>query len=109
MDMTQLASNVFVGPQIAESDLTQLANAGFTDVVCNRPDAEHPNEAASTRMADLAKGLGLAFHYHPITPGQPFDSQASVLSRLASDPGAKVFAYCRSGARSSAAWARATA
>ncbi len=107
MDMTQLAPNLFVGPQIAAADLSELAREGFTDVVCNRPDAEHPETAPSAKMADIAKGLGMTFHYHPITPGNPFAEQAKHLSAIVAGPKAKVFAYCRSGTRSSNAWALA--
>ena len=105
MDMTQLAPNLFVGPQIAEEDLAILAGKGFTDVVCNRPDSEHRGDAPSSRMATISKSLGLAFHYHPITPGEPFAEEAEKLSSLVARPNAKVFAYCRSGTRASNAWA----
>lgn len=104
MHITQLAPNLFVGPQIAEDDLRVLSREGFTDVVCNRPDAEHPGTASSSSMADAAEGLGLAFHYLPITPGVPFTDAAEELATLVSRPGTKVLAYCRSGARSSNAW-----
>ena len=107
MDMTQLAPNLYVGPQISADDLEVLWNQGFTDVACNRPDAEHPDGATSGAMAAMARKLGFAFHYLPIAPGEPFDVQAEALSELVKKPGSKVFAYCRSGARSSKAWALA--
>ena len=109
MDMTQLAPNLFVGPQIAEDELASLAGNGFTDVVCNRPDDEHPGDAPSSVMASIAEGLGLAFHYHPIVPGEPFAEQAGKLAAVVARPNAKTFAYCRSGARSANAWALAQA
>ena len=107
MEMTQLAPNLFVGAQITKDDLAALASEGFTDVVCNRPDAEHPGSAVSSKMAGIAKNLGLAFHYHPITPGEPFAEEADKLSAVVARPKAKVFAYCRSGMRASNAWALA--
>lgn len=109
MEMTQLAPNLFVGAQISEDDLSELAVEGFTDVVCNRPDVEHPGSAPSSRMAEIAKGLGLSFHYHPITPGESFAEEASTLASVVAKPKAKVFAYCRSGTRSSNAWSLAQA
>ena len=109
MEMTQLAPNLFVCAQIAEEDLSKLACEGFTDVVCNRPDDEHPGNAPSSRMADVAKGLGLAFHYLPIMPGEPFAAEADALSKVVARPGAKVLAYCRSGMRASNAWSLARA
>ncbi len=107
MEMTQLAPNLFVGEQITEEDLGELAREGFTDVVCNRPDGEHPGSAVSSKMNEVAKGLGLAFHYHPITPGEPFAGEAENLAGVVAQPGAKVFAYCRSGMRATKAWSLA--
>ena len=107
MDITQLAPNLFVGAQITEDDLAALASEGYTDVVCNRPDAEHPGSARSSKMAGIAKSLGLAFHYHPITPGEPFADEAEQLARVVEQPNAKVFAYCRSGMRATNAWSLA--
>lgn len=102
--MTQLASNLFVAPQIAKADLASLAQDGFTDVVCNRPDEEHPEDPDAQAMADMATGLQMRFHYLPIRHGEPFQSQAERLKQLVATPGSKVLAYCRSGARSSNAW-----
>ena len=109
MEMTQLAPNLFVGAQISEEALKELAGGGFTDVVCNRPDAEHDRSAASSKMAAAAKGLGLAFHYQPIKPGEPYVAEAEKLAGVVAQPGAKVFAYCRSGMRASNAWSLAQA
>ena len=58
MEMTQVAPNLFVGAQISEEDLAELAGEGFTDVVCNRPDAEHPGSAMASKLTEAAMGLG---------------------------------------------------
>ena len=109
MEMTQLAPNLFGGAQIVEEDLAELADEGFTDVVCNRPDAEHPGSAVSSKMDEVAKGFGIEFHYHPIMPGQPFADEAEQLARVVEQPNSKVFAYCRSGMRATNAWSLAQA
>ena len=111
MDMTQLAPNLYAGPQITEADLPLLSREGFTDVVCNRPDTEVPESAASSKLAEIARGLGLAFHYLPIVPGEPFAAEAQALAKVVARPEVKVLAYCRSGTRASNAWqlAQATA
>lgn len=105
MDITDLSPSFSVGAQIGPEDVAALARRGFTDIVCNRPDAEHPDGPGSATIADAASRHGLTFHYLPITPGQPFDAEAQRLATVASRSGAKVFAYCRSGARASNAWA----
>ena len=107
MEITHLSPNLAVGAQIGQGDLKDLARAGFTDIVCNRPDLEHPEDPDASVMEDTAKELGLAFHYLPIAPSEAYDLQAQNLARLTTRPGAKVFAYCRSGARSTRAWALA--
>lgn len=106
MEQKQLTPALTVGPQISKADLATLARDGFTDVVCNRPDAEHDGPG-SILMAAEAKALGLGFHYLPITPGAPIEDEARALLRLTARPGSKVFAYCRSGARAEAAFAAA--
>jgi sulfide:quinone oxidoreductase len=104
MEMTQLAPNLFVAAQIARDDLAILARDGFTDVVCNRPDAEHPEDPDAAAMAETASGLQLRFHYQPIVHGEPFLTQAQALKALVAQPEKKVLAYCRSGARSTRSW-----
>ena len=104
MHVTYMTPDFAVAPQICTQDLQWLAHEGFTDIVCNRPDAEHPEDAQSPELKVIAKGLGMRFHYLPIAPGEPFDVTAREIGRLTSRPGAKVLAYCRSGARSTAAW-----
>ena len=104
MEIKQLTPNLVVGAQIRAEDLRTLAEKGFTDIVCNRPDEEHPEDPSSLIMEELASRLGMAFHYLPITPNAVFDRQARRLAELTATPDAKVFAYCRSGARSTNAW-----
>lgn len=107
MNYTKLAPNFFAGPQIETADLEILVRKGVTDVVCNRPDSEHPHGAVSEVMSKVAEKLGLKFHYLPITPGEPFVEQAKHLAQLASQPQVTIFAYCRSGARTANAWSLA--
>ena len=42
MDIRQITPDYFVSPQIDPADLPAIAEAGFTRVICNRPDAENP-------------------------------------------------------------------
>ena len=104
MKISRLAPNLFAGAQIAPRDLNMLAEEGFTDIVCHRPDSEHADGPVSAKVSTAAERLGLRFHYQPITPGAPYATQAEALKRLTTRPGAKVFAYCRSGGRVAQAW-----
>ena len=106
---TKITPRLSVGGQIGPNHLESLASEGFTDIVCNRPDAEIPGGPVSATIAKAAQALGLKFHYLPIIPGQAMVETAAVLGQIVSHPGSKVFAYCRSGARSASAWQMAKA
>lgn len=105
MEKHQLARNVFIGPQISGDDLICLRNEGFTDVICNRPDEEHPQGMTAEKLGEISARLGVSFHYHPVAPGTAFDDAAEKLGTIAARSNTRVFAYCRTGARSSKIWA----
>lgn len=108
MELTSLSNAFWVSPQIVVSDLAGLANDGYTDVICYRPDDEHPEETSSARIAQACEVLGLSFHYHPIVPGEPFEDAARMLAKLMFTPDIKICAYCRSGARATKAFDQAS-
>jgi len=105
MDLRQLTHDLAVAPQIDPEDMRRLADAGFTTVVANRPDAEVEPSHRSARMAELAAESGLEFHYVPILPGQLGPEQVRALRDILDGASGKVLAYCRSGTRSTIAWA----
>ncbi len=104
MDMIQISPNVFAAGQITEGEVAELADAGFTDLVCHRPDEEHPEGPVTAKIARMARTCGLNLHYFPIVPGEPFTEQAKGLAKVAAKSGSKVLAYCRSGGRAANAW-----
>lgn len=104
MERQQLTPKLLVGPQIGTADLEDLARQGFTDIVCHRPDAEHPEGDTSQIIKEAAEKAGLLFHYLPITPGKRFEQEAGDLSQIVIGAEGKTFAYCRSGLRASNAW-----
>lgn len=105
MDLRQLTPDLSVAPQIEPEDMRRLAEAGFTAVVANRPDSEVGPSHQSARMAELAAEAGLDFHYLPILPGQLGPEQVRALREILDGAQGKVLAYCRSGTRSTMAWA----
>lgn len=104
MDLRQLTPDLAVSAQILPEDVARLAEAGFKVLVNNRPDEEITPEIDHQAMAEAAKAAGMEYHYLPFTPGQ-------VTPELISGFGAAiggqkpVFAYCRSGNRSTVLWA----
>lgn len=104
-----LSASVSVGPQLQPSDMATLAAQGYSSVINNRPDDEEPGQPSSTEMEAAATSAGLAYLHVPVRGMPDDDAVAQVKDRLAADPTGKVRTamFCRSGMRSSAAWAMA--
>lgn len=100
-----LTEAIAVAPQIDPEDFATLAQAGFTTVIANRPDAEVEASHSSETMARHAAEAGLAYHYLPIVPGRLGPEQVERFREIVENAPGPVFAYCRSGTRSATAWA----
>ena len=105
MDLRPLTPDLSVAPQIEPEDMRRLADAGYTTVIANRPDSEVEPSHRSARMAQLAAEAGLEFYYVPIMPGQLGPEQVAAQRDALEKSRGKVLAYCRSGTRSTIAWA----
>jgi uncharacterized protein (TIGR01244 family) len=105
MDMNTLTPAYTVSGQIAPGDAAAIKSAGFTTVICNRPDAEVDPSEASDAVQAAVEAEGMTFVYNPVANGalnsENLRLQAEVLAQA---PG-PVFAYCRSGMRCSVVWA----
>ncbi len=105
MDIKRITPDYAVSAQIAPEDMATLAAEGFSTVINNRPDDEVPPELQSDAMRAAAEAAGLTYVGNPVVNGaMTMDmvvQQAEAMSR-AQGP---VFAYCRSGTRSSIVWA----
>lgn len=106
MNIRQITPNYFVSPQIDPADLPAIKEAGFSTVICNRPDAEIPASHHAETMAAAATEAGLDFKILPLTRDtlmQPDNiAQQGAYVTGADD---KVLAYCASGTRSTMIWA----
>lgn len=109
MDIRTVTPNFAASPQIDPADMEAIAAAGFTEIICNRPDEEVPAEIGSSAMRAAAEAAGLIFHVNPVTNGamtaENIQQQGTIID-AASGP---VLAYCRSGTRSTIVWALARA
>jgi uncharacterized protein (TIGR01244 family) len=97
-----------VSGQILADEVAGIAAAGFKSIICNRPDNEQPGQPSHAEIEAAAKKAGLQFRHIPAISGaltpENVDDTAEALAEL---PG-PVFAYCRSGARSSNLYMLAT-
>lgn len=107
MDIREISPRYSVSPQINPEDLAAIKAAGFTKVICNRPDEEIPPSHHAAIMQAAADQAGLAFFALPLTHQTmtPENISAQMTAVEASD--GPVLAYCASGTRCSVIWALA--
>lgn len=105
MDIRPLSPRYAVSPQISVEDLPAIAEAGFTTVICNRPDEEVPPSHHARVMEAAAHDAGLAFKVLPITHASMTPETVAAQQDLIDGSDGPVLAYCASGTRCSVIWA----
>lgn len=101
----QLDEKTLVAGQIAPDQLPEIRAAGVTLVVNNRPDNEDVGQPTSDEIEAATLAAGLEYRHVPIARGMgPTDIEA-MREALAATGDGKLLAYCRSGMRSTLAWA----
>jgi uncharacterized protein (TIGR01244 family) len=104
MDIRQISPTYAVSPQIDVADIPAIAAAGFTTIICNRPDAEVPPSHQANAIQAAAVAAGLTFVVIPVThQGLNMDMVHSQNAAMAASVG-PTLAYCASGTRSSIVW-----
>lgn len=104
MDIRPLSSDYAVSPQIEPRDIAAIVEAGFTTVICNRPDSEIPPAIHATAIRRAAEAAGLRFVENPVQPGTLTMQNMSIQADAIKEAEGKVLAYCASGNRSSIVW-----
>ena len=105
MQIQTVTSDYAVSPQIDLSDIEAIKEAGFTTIICNRPDTENPPELWSEKIEDQVRAAGLVWVFNPIDGGGMTMDNVTAQHEAVSNATGPVFAYCRSGNRSSVVWA----
>lgn len=105
MDIRHLTETFAVSPQIAPEDLADIKAAGFTTILCNRPDGEVPPELQADAIRRAAEAAGLDFVLNPLSHGSLTMDHIETQGRTLAESEGPVFAYCASGNRSSILWA----
>lgn len=109
MDIRALTEDYAVSPQIAPEDIPAIKAAGYTTIICNRPDPEIPPDLHAEVLRKAAEDAGLTFVENPVVGGaMTMDNVYAQSDAIAASAG-PVFAYCASGNRSSIVWALAKA
>jgi uncharacterized protein (TIGR01244 family) len=105
MEIRPLSETFAVSPQIAPEDLAAIKAAGFTTIVCNRPDGEIPPEVQADAIRKVAEAEGMRFVMNPLSHGSLTMEHIETQGRALAESSGPVFAYCASGNRSSILWA----
>jgi uncharacterized protein (TIGR01244 family) len=109
MDIKPLSPTFAVSPQIGVEDIPAIVAAGYTTIICNRPDAEVPPSHQARAIGDAAKAAGLNFVVQPVThQGLNMEMIADQKASMDAADG-PILAYCASGTRSSIVWSFAQA
>ena len=104
MEIKKISDNISVGPQIVPEDIAQLVKRGFKSIICNRPDGESTEQPLYEDVQKAAILAGLEIKYIPISPGGFNQHDIDLFSEKLDTLPAPVFAYCRTGTRSTALW-----
>jgi uncharacterized protein (TIGR01244 family) len=109
MDIRQITPRYAVSPQIDPEDIAAIKAAGFTTVICNRPDEEVPPSHRADQVAEVARAAGLTFHVLPLTHQTMTPENVARQRSLIEGSEGPVLAYCASGTRCSVVWSLAQA
>ena len=104
-----LDPHTFAGGQIAPADVAELACAGVTIIVNNRPDGEEPGQPAGAAIEAAARAAGLASRHIPIASEISLAQVEAMAAALDAAGEGRVLAFCRSGRRSAILWSLAQA
>ena len=105
MDARTLTPRYSVSPQISVEDIPAIAAAGFTTVICNRPDGEVPPSHQASALRAASQEAGLTFLELPLTHQTMTPDNIAQQRAYIDASSGPVLAYCASGTRSSVAWA----
>ena len=107
--VSQLDEKTLVSGQISPADVAEFKRQGVTIIVNNRPDHEDEGQPLSGEIEEAAGQAGVEYRFIPIVRGiGPADVDAMHHAMCAAGDG-KLLAFCRSGTRSTLAWAVARA
>ena len=101
----QLDDHTLVSSQLSAEDFAALKQQGVTVVVNNRPDNEDAGQPLSAELEAAARAAGLQYHHIPIRYGIGPADVESMREALHAAGDGKLLAFCRSGNRSTLAWA----
>ncbi|MEL6548914.1 MAG: TIGR01244 family sulfur transferase [Pseudomonadota bacterium] len=104
MDIRTITPDYAVTPQIEPDDIPAIKEAGFTTVICNRPDGEVPMELHGEVLKAAVEAAGLTFVDNPLVHAELSMGHVERQAAAQKEAAGPVLAYCASGTRSSILW-----
>jgi uncharacterized protein (TIGR01244 family) len=100
MDYRKISDDYAVTGQIEATDIDAIKAAGYRSIICNRPDDEQPGQPSAAEIAAAAAAAEIVFRHVPVISGQMTEADVMAMAAALDEIPGPVFAYCRSGARS---------
>lgn len=104
MKYQQLSNDYAVAGQISPSDVAGIAAAGFTTIICNRPDGEDMGQADYADIKSACEQHNLECFHIPMNGSNLTEEIVRGQLQAMSGSEGTVLAYCRSGDRSTVIW-----
>ena len=101
----QLDDKTLVDGQILPADVAELQAMGVTMIINNRPDGEDEGQPTSDEIEAAAAAAGIDYRHVPIARGMGPSAVEAMRNAIHAAGEGKLFAYCRTGNRSTLAWA----
>lgn len=99
-DHRAVDSEISVSGQIGPEQVADIAAAGYKSIICNRPDGEAPDQPAFALIDAAAKAAGLEIRYIPVAGSGITQDDVEATRKALGELQRPIYAYCRSGARS---------
>ena len=105
LSLHKLTETVRAAPQFALEDVEEIAALGVRRVINNRLDGEDAGQPSSAEMERAVRAAGMDYVHAPVTGMPGAEAVRAVAAAL--ETGEPLLMYCRSGTRSTMAWALA--
>ena len=107
--LRQLDDKTLVSGQISPDQVPDIARQGVTMIVNNRPDGEDPEQPLGADIEAAAQQAGIVYRHVPIARGLGPAAVDDLQEAMRACGDGKMLLFCRSGNRSTLAWAVARA
>jgi uncharacterized protein (TIGR01244 family) len=109
LSLLSMDDRVSVSGQLTPADMKEIAGAGFTAVVNNRPDGEaFFGQPKTAELRAAAEAAGLQFLDLPFSGPRATPDQVRAFADLLASGDGRVVAFCKSGMRSALLWGAAS-